>query len=326
MLYYVWIKRHLTQMKFSSTERRGALIVLGILLLIGAWQVRRYALSRAAGSTEAAAPAPAADPTGLIELNAADTTTLMQVQGIGPSYARRIVRYRALVGGFHHVEDLLKVYGMTPENFARIEPQVYVDTTTSTFSALQKGRAQPAARFAPRPSYGDRAPRQWPDRQEQTAALGKAAPTVRDTSSRYVPQPARAPLLVNLNTADSVGLLKVPGIGPGTAGRILKYRDRLLFFKHLDQLSEVWGLRPENLDRMRPHLSVGHDFDAYPRIYLNKWDVDHLGRHPYIGFKDARILVAYREQHGAFANLDALRWVQGIDSRLPGRLEGYVIF
>lgn len=312
-------------MKFSSAERRGALIVLGILVLIGAWQVRRYYLSQAGGTTTPAPTGEAVAPGELVELNAADTTALMRVQGIGPSYARRIVRYRALVGGFRDVEDLLQVYGMTPENFARIEPQVRVDTTGPAFAALQAARPQQARRdYPPRNGY-DRYPKAWPEKAQQTALAG-AQPPRADSGSRYLPTPARAPLVVNLNTADSLGLLKVPGIGPGTAGRILRYRERLLFFKSLDQLNEVWGLRPENLEKMRPHLSVGDNFDAFPRVYLNKWDVEHLGKHPYIGYKDARILVAYRDQHGPYANLDALRFVQGIDSRLPGRLQGYVVF
>jgi competence ComEA-like helix-hairpin-helix protein len=311
-------------MKFSAAERRGALIILGILVLIGAWQVRRYYLAQAE-APRGPEDAVVDTPTTLIELNGADTTTLMQVQGIGPTFARRIVRYRALVGGFRSVEDLLKVYGMTPENFARIEPQVRVDTTGPAFAALKAARPKQGQQGYARNYPNNRYPNAWPEKGSQTALAGSVPPTP-DSASRYVPATARAPRIVNLNTADSAALVRVPGIGPGTVGRILKYRERLLFYKNLDQLTEVWGLRPENLDKMRPHLSVGENFDAYPRIYLNKWDVEHLGRHPYIGFKDAKILVAYREQHGPFANLDALRWVQGIDSRLPGRLEGYVIF
>lgn len=312
-------------MKFSAAERRGALIILGILVLIGAWQVRRYYLSQAVETAGGPEQGEVDTPATLVELNGADTTALMQVQGIGPTFARRIVRYRALVGGFRSVEDLLKVYGITPENFARIEPQVMVDTTGPAFAALKAARPKQGQQGYARHAPNDRYPAAWPEKGSQTALTGTVR-TATDSTARYLPAAARAPMVVNLNTADSAALVRVPGIGPGTVGRILKYRDRLLFYKNLDQLTEVWGLRPENLDRMRPHLSVGDNFDAYPRIYLNKWDVEHLGRHPYIGFKDAKIIVAYREQHGPFANLDALRWVQGIDSRLPGRLEGYVIF
>lgn len=62
-----------------------------------------------------------------IELNAADTTQLMRVRGIGRSYARSIVGYRKRLGGFVSVEQLREIYGMRPENYERIAPQCRVD-------------------------------------------------------------------------------------------------------------------------------------------------------------------------------------------------------
>lgn len=44
----------------------------------------------------------------VIDLNAADTTELKKIPGIGSAYARRIVRIREQLGGFHAVEQLQK--------------------------------------------------------------------------------------------------------------------------------------------------------------------------------------------------------------------------
>ena len=63
-----------------------------------------------------------------VELNSADTTTLQLLHGIGPAYARRIVRYRERLGGFTSKEQLLEVYGFTPELLAHIAPHITVDT------------------------------------------------------------------------------------------------------------------------------------------------------------------------------------------------------
>lgn len=52
----------------------------------------------------------------LIELNAADTTELKKLDGIGSAYAKRIVKYRDLIGGFVRKEQLLEVYGLTKKN------------------------------------------------------------------------------------------------------------------------------------------------------------------------------------------------------------------
>lgn len=56
-----------------------------------------------------------------VELNSADTTELMKVKGIGRGYARSIVRFRKSLGGYISVEQLKEIYGMTPENYEKIQ-------------------------------------------------------------------------------------------------------------------------------------------------------------------------------------------------------------
>ncbi len=62
-----------------------------------------------------------------ISLNSADTAAWKKIPGIGSSYAERIVKYRNLLGGFASVDQLLEVYGMDNELFARISPYVEPD-------------------------------------------------------------------------------------------------------------------------------------------------------------------------------------------------------
>ncbi|MDR1408032.1 MAG: helix-hairpin-helix domain-containing protein [Tannerella sp.] len=65
----------------------------------------------------------------VIELNAADSFTLQKVPGIGPFYARHIVRYRDLLGGFYSVEQLSKVYVIDEDLYAAFAPWFTVDTS-----------------------------------------------------------------------------------------------------------------------------------------------------------------------------------------------------
>ena len=53
-----------------------------------------------------------------IDLNSADTLLLTRVPGIGASFARRIYKYRELLGGYYVVEQLQEVYGMDRERYA----------------------------------------------------------------------------------------------------------------------------------------------------------------------------------------------------------------
>lgn len=62
-----------------------------------------------------------------VAMNSADTLTWQLLYGIGPSYARRIVKYRELLGGYIRKEQLLEVYGFTPELYEKISPYVVYD-------------------------------------------------------------------------------------------------------------------------------------------------------------------------------------------------------
>lgn len=64
-----------------------------------------------------------------VELNGADTTTLQLLNGIGPAYARRIVRYRERLGGFVADSQLLEVYGFTPGLLEHLRPHLDLDTS-----------------------------------------------------------------------------------------------------------------------------------------------------------------------------------------------------
>ena len=72
---------------------------------------------------------PKLKPGATIDLNTADTTLLKRVPGIGSSFARRIVKYRELLGGYYVVEQLQEVYGMDRERYNAIYPYFTVGTT-----------------------------------------------------------------------------------------------------------------------------------------------------------------------------------------------------
>lgn len=64
----------------------------------------------------------------MVELNEADTITLQLLYGVGPTYARRIVRYRDRLGGFVATDQLLEVYGFDSTRYAGLVDHISVDT------------------------------------------------------------------------------------------------------------------------------------------------------------------------------------------------------
>lgn len=63
----------------------------------------------------------------IIELNQADSIQLVSIKGVGPAFSKRIMKYRTMIGGFHSIEQLKEVYGMTDSLYQFIAPQVKVD-------------------------------------------------------------------------------------------------------------------------------------------------------------------------------------------------------
>ena len=63
-----------------------------------------------------------------IELNSADSTDLVQLNGIGPVYASRILKYRNLLGGFYAKQQLLEVYGFPEETYHSISESLTTDS------------------------------------------------------------------------------------------------------------------------------------------------------------------------------------------------------
>jgi DNA uptake protein ComE-like DNA-binding protein len=63
-----------------------------------------------------------------VELNNADSTDLVKLNGIGSVFAKRILKYRDLLGGFYSTVQLLEVYNFPEETFQKIENSVSADT------------------------------------------------------------------------------------------------------------------------------------------------------------------------------------------------------
>ena len=85
-------------------------------------------------SKRAEAYLPKLKPGATIDLNSADTTLLKRVPGIGSSFARRIVKYRDLLGGYYVVEQLQEVYGMDRERYDAIHPYFTIGTAVRTLT------------------------------------------------------------------------------------------------------------------------------------------------------------------------------------------------
>lgn len=96
-----------------------------------------------------------------------------------------------------------------------------------------------------------------------------------------------------LNTADSIALEAIRGIGPYYASRIIRYRKRLGGYHSIEQLKEL-KMQYFNID------SSAHFFTVNPALIvkrdLNTMEFKTVLSHPYLEYKDVkRIFNAKRE-------------------------------
>ena len=126
--------------------------------------------------------------------------------------------------------------------------------------------------------------------------------------------------LVDLNSADTVELKKIPGIGSGIASSIVKYRERLGGFYSLSQLEEVKYVTPELLKWFK----LENDFVR--KVEINKAGIDKLRAHPYLNFYQAKVIIEHRRKKGPIKSLSQLALYEEFTEKDLNRLSAYISF
>lgn len=129
-------------------------------------------------------------------------------------------------------------------------------------------------------------------------------------------------LQVELNSADSLDLMKLNGIGSVYASRILKYRDLLGGFYSTSQLLEVYNFSEETYKKIENSIST--DTLLLKKIRINFAEYGDLLRHPYLSKKQVEAVLNYRDQNGSFKNIQQLKTIGLVDSETFSRISPYL--
>jgi len=134
-------------------------------------------------------------------------------------------------------------------------------------------------------------------------------------------QPITTTQIIELNQADSLELISVKGIGSFYAKQILKYRNELGGFYSFSQFSEIWGL--EKLDVEKIKLLTTIDTLLISNININTATIEKLRHHPYLNYKQAKMIVNYRQQHGNYHQLKDICKIKPISPELFRKIAPY---
>jgi competence protein ComEA len=129
-------------------------------------------------------------------------------------------------------------------------------------------------------------------------------------------------ILTDLNLAESDSLIKVRGIGEVLSERIIKYRNSLGGFVSTDQLSEVYGLKTEVIENILARYYV--EAPLLKRLNLNEDSIQVLAKHPYISYSLAKVVIAYKGQHGAYKSINDIRKIKIMTDSLFNKLSPYL--
>ena len=129
---------------------------------------------------------------------------------------------------------------------------------------------------------------------------------------------------IEINTSDTLLLMKIPGIGASYAKRITAYRNLLGGFSRLEQLQEVYGMYEELYEKIIPYLQV--DTNNITLIPVNTASLDKLKSHPYINFYQAKAIVEMRKKKGKLENIQELYLLEEFTTEDLERIKDYLAF
>ena len=283
--------------------------------------------------------------------------------GIEDKVVRSIVNYKEKGGKFYRKEDVLRIYGITKDDYLRLAPYIQVPSDRGDYysrygyasrASGDRAEASPieintadsatwtslrgigpvlASRIV---KYREKL-RGFTDVNQVSQVYGVSSETFEailpfllldstlvypsfgpDKASTEEPR-VLAP--VNLNTADSAQLDALAGIGGYSARKITDYGEQLGGYYSMEQLKEVRGLRPENIERFSAHLWI--DTSAIVKLDLNHASHAQLKSHLYISHSLADFIVSYRLKT-PFVSVENIRKSFLVDESLYLKLRPYL--
>ncbi len=127
---------------------------------------------------------------------------------------------------------------------------------------------------------------------------------------------------IDINKATAEDFVKIKGIGKYTAKIIISYRTKLGGFVNVNQLKEIRKLNKDNFEKYKSQLSI--DKISVKQLSINFSEIKDLYTHPYISYKDAKAIVNYRTNNGAYTSIKQILDNGLIDKNMYKKVEPYL--
>ena len=225
---------------------------------------------------------------GSFDPNTVDSMTLVGF-GLKDWKVRNFLHYRAAGKVFRSAEEMGKTHGWTEEDVEKVRGYVRVGK-----------------------EYEKKDVKKWETREKMEE---------REDRQTYTSNKFRSLTKVDVNTADTALLRRVPGIGGKISEAIVAYRKKLGGFYSVEQLRELKIVSPELLEWFE--VSSSPDIQ---RLNINKASFQALNSHPYISYEQTKALLQYIRLYGKVKDEKALIETGIFTEEEVERLQPYLTF
>ena len=209
--------------------------------------------------------------------------------GLTDRQVRNIMNYKAKGGKFYSKNDLGKLYTISEEEFAQLEPFIVLPEVS---------------------------------RGKNTKSASQGGVSTGSTTAAAAPSEKKTIPIVDLNTVDSTTLVELPQIGPYTAVRIIEFREKLGGFVDKEQLRDVKGMDDARFAAIQPYINLGAV--EIRKVDVNRADFKTLVHHPYLSYEQVKRIVNQREKRGMIKNWAQLEELLKEEGEVHPLLEQYV--
>lgn len=261
-----------------------------------------------------------AQPTQKVELfpfdpNTADSTQLLRL-GLKPWQVRSIYKYRSKGGFYRTKEHFAQLYGLTIEKYRELEPYIRIKPQVMAADVIKIPKESHKKRHSNYNSSGYQggAVANSEGYARTNEGYARANNNGSSSYSGYKKKPSIPKGSIDINTADTTELQKIPGIGPYFATRIVDLRRRKVMFTSLDELLVINNFPEATLQ----YMTISQNF---PPIRINVMTQKELERHPLLSYAQAREIAKYRRLVGRINSAKDLGLMSSFTKEKTG--EGY---
>ena len=294
---------------FMKSDRRAivalgciAVFAIGVLMLVDAWKGKE---KETKAEEKVTVNVEQKEERGEVVLrtfdpNIVDSLTLIGF-GLKPWKVKNFLHYREAGKVFRSAEEMGDTYGWTAEDVERVASYVRVVEKYE-----KSGRSEKNEKYGKDENHWKDGKR-WDERKDEKPER---------PSSKF-----QMLTKVDVNTADTALLRRIPGVGAKISEAIVKYRERLGGFHSVEQLREIKIVSQELLEWME--VSPSSDIQ---KININKASFQALNSHPYISYEQTKALLQYVRLYGKVKDEKALVETGIFTKEEVEKLEPYIAY